>query len=139
MEPGTPLPSTSATVPQSGLRSTPPGSALAPPDVLLPTYPSSTLNNYYTQPASFTRYRPNTPHTSAPASVNFVDPNILPPSASQSRVPTLRHTPSSSFHSAPRNLPDTIPLSPLIFQPPSPSNNIAQPRRHSIFSPRIII
>jgi hypothetical protein len=54
MEPGTLLPLTPGRVPHSGQRSAPPaGNALAPPNVLIPTYPSSTLNNYYQQPTSF--------------------------------------------------------------------------------------
>jgi hypothetical protein len=95
IEPGTLLPSTPGHVPHSGRRSAPPaGNALDPPNVLIPTYPSSTLNNYYHQPTSFISHDQNVhifaPVPSfAPFPLNFYDPNVLPPSASQSQVPTI--------------------------------------------------
>ena len=150
MEPGTPLLSTADDVSYSGRRSAPP-SALAPPNVLLPSYPSSMLNNYYIPSTSFIHHEQNNVHTSAAPSPIFFDPNILPPSASQSHIPTLQRTPSSSLRSVPSPgslRPENIalpcspaPLSPLIFQPhthPQNFNNTVQPRRHSIFSPQII-
>jgi Reverse transcriptase (RNA-dependent DNA polymerase) len=165
MEPGTPLLSTSGHTYRPGRSSAPPANTLAPPIVSLPTYPSSTLNNYFHQSNSFIHHDQNNAHTFAPAFSNFYDPNILPPSASQSHVPTIRRTPSSSLRSmqstrdlqnpvntnpphSPSNIQQYyVPLSPLIFQSPlhtSPTNNhrtqinTLQTRRHSIFSPQII-
>ena len=150
------MPSTSGNVnvPHSGRRSVsvPPGNALAPPAVPLPTYPSSTLNKYYSHPASFTSNN-NNAHISAVASPIFYDPNAFPPSASQFCVLSLRRTPSSPLHSLPgtrsphsqtEHRSHSAHLSPLIFQSPSPMSpnqptfNVPQPRRHSIFSPPII-
>ena len=149
MEPGTPLPSTSVNVnvPHPGRRSAPPGNALAPPVTQLPTYPSSTLNNYYSHPASFISHDQNNAHIYA--SPILYDPVTLPPSASQYRVPSLRQTPSSplpplpstrSSHNQVDNRSRSVPYSPLIFQPPAPvlPTNIPQSPRHSIFSPPII-
>jgi Reverse transcriptase (RNA-dependent DNA polymerase) len=168
MEPGTPLPSTSGRGPPSrpGRSSAPPGNALAPPIVSVPTYPSSTLDNYYHQTNSFIHHDQNNTHTFTPVFPTFYDPNILPPSASQTHVPSLRRTPSSSLQptQSTRDLQNHInivprspvhsvhsiaytPISPLIFQSPSPFSpennrrgqlNTVQPRRHSIFSPQII-
>ena len=142
MEPGTPLPSTSAHVSRPGRRSAPPGNALAPPTVSIPTYPSSTLNNYYQQNSPFIRNDQNVMQAFEPLPLNFYD---LPPSASQSRIPSLRRTPSTlshpnSGHRNSRSSPvidrQNTSLSPLIFQPPV--TPLAQPRRHSIFSPQVI-
>ena len=167
MEPGTPPPSTSDRVSrtsQSGQRSTPPRNVLVPPTVSFPNYPSSTLNNYYRNPTPFHHNVQNNAHIFAPALSEFYDTNVLPPSASQTHVPSIRRTPStplrpiSSTRSLPnhnnhishspvnhhRNIPDHVPLSPLIFHSPNSlpprnnphtPNNSIQPHRHSIFSP----
>ena len=140
------MPSTSADVPRHGRRSAPPGSALAPPTVSLPTYPSSTLNNYYNPSASHSAsFVPHVQNNVPLSYSHFYDPNILPPSVSQSRVPSLRRTPSSPLRpvSSTRSSLSHTSLSPLIFQPPSPNTHIqnfntVEPRRHSIFSPQII-
>jgi hypothetical protein len=71
-------------------------------------------------------------HTFTPVPTAFYDPNILPPSASQTHVPTIRCTPS---------------LSPLVFYPLLPLSstnthhsrvNTVQFRHHSIFTPQIL-
>jgi hypothetical protein len=127
MEPGTPAPSTLDRAHCTGHQSAPPGNALAPPTVLFPAYPLSTLNNYYQQSSSFLPYNQNNMHILAPVTLDFFDPNILPPSASQTHVPTIRHTLSSSLQSISntRNSQNQIDthspantLSPLIFQTP---------------------
>jgi hypothetical protein len=95
MEPRTPLPSTSDRLSYRGQNSAPPGNALVPSIVSLPTYPSSTLNNYFPQTNSFMPHNQNNAHTFTPTSPFFYDPNVLPPSASQTHVPTIRCTPFS--------------------------------------------
>ena len=141
MEPGTPLLLTLGRVSrtsQSGQRSTPTRNALAPPTVSFPNYPSSTLNNYYRNPTPFHHNIQNNVHIFAPASSEFYDTNVLPPSASQTRISSIRHTPS---------IPDHLPISPLIFHPPLPlspqndpytQNNSIQSRHHSIISPQVL-
>jgi hypothetical protein len=127
------------------------------PTMLIPTYPSSALNNYYYQSNSFIYRDQNNAHTFAPITSDFYDPHVLPPSASQTHIPTIRRTPSvpsrpiSSIRSLQNQIdtishssPNNVPLTPFIFQSP-PSNdartqsfNIAQPQRHPIFSPPIM-
>ena len=148
MEPGTPLSSASNHASQSRRRSAPPGNVLAPPNVLFPTYPSSTLNNYYHNSTSFIHPDQNNAHTFAQIPPNFYE---LPPSASQSRVPSIRRTPSTPLRPTSNlqnqnninpinNNQDVLShhsLSPLLFQSPN-SHAQVQTRRHSIFSPQII-
>ena len=170
MEPGTPSPSTSGPVSctsQSGQKSTPTRNAMAPPTVSFPNYPSLTLNNYYRNPTPLHHNVQNNPHIFAPASSEFYDTNVLPPSTSQTHVPSIRRTPSTPFCpiSTNRSLPnhhhyifhslvnnhrdilDHVPISPLIFHPPlflSPQNdpyiqnNSIQSHHHSIISPQVL-
>lgn len=148
MEPETsPVSDVSLNVPHHGRRSAPPGNALAPPAVILPTYPSSTLNNYYRPSTSFIPYEQNNARAHSSAPQVFHD---LPPSACQSCVPSLRRTPSSPLRpvssvGSSRHPTDNISytsLSPLLFQPSSPNthipNHTLEPRLHAIFSPQIM-
>jgi hypothetical protein len=79
----------------SGQRTAPPENALAPPVVLIPTYPSSTLNNYYNQLNPFIYNDQHNVHIFAPITSDFYDLHILPPSASKTHIPTILCTPSS--------------------------------------------
>ena len=89
----------------SGRRSLPPTNTNDPPGPqrAFSTYPSSTLQYYYPSSdyiAHFSRHMPSSPlvtHPSHPPPPDGGAPGILP-SISQSRVPSLRHTPS--VHSA---------------------------------------
>jgi hypothetical protein len=120
-----------------GRRSAPPGNTLAPPTMLIPTYPSSALNNYYHQSNLLFLNDQNNMHTSTPISSALYDPNVLLPSASQSHVLSLHGTPPSPLQPIPntRSLHDQfdtvshssvnyqqnyVTPSPLIFQSPSP-------------------
>lgn len=86
-----------APISASGRRSLPPATAFDSQHAL-PSYPSSTLQHYYPSPHHvanyahiFPPYQPFQPHSSV---IN--DPSQMPlPSASQSHIPSLRHSPSS--------------------------------------------
>ena len=82
--------------PHSGHRSLPPANVIGPQHVL-PSYPSSTLQYYYPSPyhaANYTHISSSIPpsHPYPITSNDFVHAPL--PSASQSHIPSLRHTPS---------------------------------------------
>ena len=97
-------------------------SPLVPPAMPYPSYPSSTLNTYYPNPSTAQNFAHISTHTSSPP-LHFSP--ILLPSASQSRVPTIRGTPSPlSINQLDMNIeprsPPYVPfmsplLSPLVF------------------------
>ena len=66
-------------------------SLLASPAMLYSSYPSSTLQPYYSNPSSAQNFAHISTHT--PSTPLLFSPRLLP-SASQSRVPTIRSTPS---------------------------------------------
>ena len=100
----------------SGRRSLPPsGSREFQGPLTLPSYPSSTIHYYYPQPhapyGSLPPSASNPPHGGAFA-------GAVLPSASQSRVPSLRHTPSiHSDYSVPHH-DKPVTRSPLLAQVP---------------------
>ena len=91
------IPPVRAQTSHSGCRSNshPSASAVGPQHVL-PSYPSSTLQNYYPHDVNFSNYAhistSQQPFSYAPVMTDLVHPPL--PSASQSHLPSLRHTPS---------------------------------------------
>jgi hypothetical protein len=57
--------------------------------MLIPACPLSTLNNHYQQSNLFLQYDQNNAHILAPVTPKIFDPNILPPAADQTHVPTI--------------------------------------------------
>ena len=127
-------------------------SPLVTPAMLYSSYPSSTLHTYYPNPPTSQNITHISTHISSPP-LHF--PSNLLPSASQSRVPMIRGTPSPISIDTNINahtqsfVPYTSPLlSPLIFPqpfllpfhvshhtPPQTVQNTPTPHNSALFSP----
>ena len=166
MHPGLPPPFSHSLHPvpsfHSGRRSLPPPNPNDPqgPQRAFSTYPSSTLQFYYPSSDHIAHYSHNISHPPPPPLDGGV-PGILP-SISQSRVPSLRHSPSvHSPHDLDKNDSSHAPASPLLdnrfdktsrnslrYVSPSPTartQNIIspplaapQPAPHFHFSPNLV-
>src|SRR5882757_3423259 len=96
-------------------RTAPPDCPMPPPDMPLPSYPSSTIQHYYPDPSFHNNptHISNDPTHISTSPFPFPYQNILLPSASQSHVPSLRGTPAPTLEPLKFPLPSS-PFSPFV-------------------------